>query len=597
MSQVMIVLVLLGTAVALMLADVLRADLVAICLAVSLALAGVLSPAEAFSGFSSAPVMTLLAVFILTTGLYRTGVTRRVGALLQRFAGESFNRLLMLSMLGGAFLAFFMNNIAAVAVLMPPLTDLARRSKRSPSKLLMPLAFAVNLGGMATLLGTSNILVSSTLSGLGEAGFGLLDFAPVGLPVLATGVLYMVAFGHRLLPESGLPEKFRNGTLPTELHQTYALEERMRQVRIPAGSPLSGRTIAESGASRDFGLSVLAVVQRERTLRAPSPQLVFGPGDIAVLAGRTERVDAFVGAFGAESVDKLPLDSLCDSRVTLVEAVVPPRSQAEGKTLQDLRFRDRFRLSVVALWQGGRSRRTDVGQTQLHFGDGLLIYGPVTRLSLLQESGDFLVLTDAPVPIRAGRDWVSAGILVVTLAVVAAKLVPVHLGMMIGAVAMLISGCLSMDEAYRSVEWRAVFVVAGMLSGGTALVKSGAAGWIGHYVVQTMVGMPPVVFVGGMLVLATVLSHLMSGQVTAVVLTPIAVVAARQLGADPRAIAMAVAVGCSIVFLTPVSHTVNVLVMGPGGYRPGDFIRVGLPLTIVSIVTALIVLPVIFPLS
>jgi len=598
MSQVAIVLILLGTAVSLMLADVLRADLVAICLAVVLALVGVLSPAEAFSGLSSAPVVTLLAVFILTTGLYRTGVTRRVGTMLQRLAGESFNRLLVLSMLGGAFLAFFMNNIAAAAVLMPALTDVARRTKRSPSKLLMPLAFAVNLGGMATLLGTSNILVSSALAKLGEPGFGLLDFVPVGLPVLAVGVLYTVAFGHRLLPESGLPEKFRNDVLPTELRQTYALEERMRQVRVPVGSPLSGRTIAESGASRDFGLSVLAVVQRGRTLRAPNPQLIFEPGDVVVLAGRAERVDEFVNAFGAEPVERVPLDdALCDSRVTLVEAVVPPRSQTEGKTLQDMRFRDRFGLSVVALWQGGRPRRTDVGQTPLHFGDGLLIYGPVTRLPILQESEDFLVLTDAPVPILTGRGWLSVGILAATLVIVAVNLVPVHLGMMLGAVAMLISGCLSMDEAYRSVEWRAVFVVAGMLSGGSALVASGAAEWIAQRVVLAVTGMPPIVLVGGMLVLATVLSQVMSGQVTAVVLTPVAIVAAQQLGANPRAIAMAVAVGCSTVFLTPTSHPANVLVMGPGGYRPRDFVRVGLPLTIFAIVIALLVLPVIFPLS
>jgi len=598
MSQVAIVLILLGTAVSLMLADVLRADLVAICLAVVLALVGVLSPAEAFCGLSSAPVVTLLAVFILTTGLYRTGVTRRVGTMLQRLAGESFNRLLVLSMLGGAFLAFFMNNIAAAAVLMPALTDVARRTKRSPSKLLMPLAFAVNLGGMATLLGTSNILVSSALAKLGEPGFGLLDFVPVGLPVLAVGVLYTVAFGHRLLPESGLPEKFRNDVLPTELRQTYALEERMRQVRVPTGSPLSGRTIAESGASRDFGLSVLAVVQRGRTLRAPNPQLIFEPGDVVVLAGRAERVDEFVNAFGAEPVERVPLDNaLCDSRVTLVEAVVPPRSQTEGKTLQDMRFRDRFGLSVVALWQGGRPRRTDVGQTPLHFGDGLLIYGPVTRLPILQESEDFLVLTDAPVPILTGRGWLSVGILAATLVIVAVNLVPVHLGMMLGAVAMLISGCLSMDEAYRSVEWRAVFVVAGMLSGGSALVASGAAEWIAQRVVLAVTGMPPIVLVGGMLVLATVLSQVMSGQVTAVVLTPVAIVAAQQLGANPRAIAMAVAVGCSTVFLTPTSHPANVLVMGPGGYRPRDFVRVGLPLTIFAIVIALLVLPVIFPLS
>jgi di/tricarboxylate transporter len=252
-------------------------------------------------------------------------------------------------------------------------------------------------------------------------------------------------------------------------------------------------------------------------------------------------------------------------------------------------------LSVVALWRGGRPYRTDVGDMRLQFGDALLVHGASERFSVLGADPDFLVLAEPDEPPRARKGWLAAGIMALAL-IAAAFNVPIAIAMLLGALAMVITGCLTMDEAYRGVEWRAIFLIAGMLPASIALTRSGAAEWLGQSFVTGLAGWGPLALAGGMLLLATLLTQVMSGQVAAVVLAPIAITAAQHVGADPRAIAMAAVLGCSMSFLTPTGHPVNVFVAGPGGYRFRDFLRVGLPLTLLLFVTVLAVLPLFWPL-
>ena len=597
--QILTVLVLTGIAVVLMATDLLRAELVAWFLVIILSLIGVITSQEAFTGFSNSAVITILAVFILTNGLRRTGVIRRVGQLLQRLAGDHTTRFLLLTMMGGAALSLFMNNIAAAAVLLPAIMDVARRRRISPSKLLMPLAFATNLGGHATLLATSNILVSSTLQHMGLVPYGLLDFAPVGLPMIAVGILYMLLVGRRMLPVSDPLEQLgRTQQLQKELTEAYALEERLSEVLIPAESPLAGQSLADSQIGARLGLSILAVCRNDQLVcMAPGPEQVLEVGDTLLVAGRPERVQR-LNELGAKVLDvAMPENDQHIDQIVLSEVVLAPRSDAAGHTLKDLRFREKYNLGVVAIWRGGRPYRTDVGDMPLQFGDALLVQGSHERLAVLRSDPDFLVLAGSEVPPRIEKGRLAGAIMVLTLITAATGLLPIAVAMMLGALAMIATGCLTMDEAYRAVEWRAIFLIAGMLPVGIALMRSGVAEWLGQLLVTGLSAWGPLALAGGMLVLTMLLSQVMSGQVTAVVLTPIAVAAAQQVGADPRAFAMAVAMGCGMVFMTPTAHPVNVFVMGPGGYKFRDFLRVGLPLTLLLCLTVLLVLPIFWPLG
>jgi len=598
-TEILTVLAILTVAIALMVTEWLRADLVALLLALALALAGIITPQEAFSGFSRSAVITILAIFILTHGLYRTGVTRRMGTALHRLAGNRPTLLLFLTMAIGAALSLFMNNVAAAALLMPAVMDVARRSRTSPSRLLMPLAFGVILGGAATLLTTSNILVSAVLRDQELAPFNLLDFAPVGLPMVAVGILYLLLVGRRLLPAINTVEQFENTSCTSSaLAETYSLDERLSEVSIPYDSPLAGKTLADSQIGGKLGLSILAIRRNGQPLcLAPEPGRALRAGDILLVAGRPERVQQ-LAELGGQVLETLTwAQGLSTEQVVLLEVMLAPRSAAAGRTLKELRFREKYGLSVVALWRGGRPYRTDVGDMRLQFGDALLVHGARERIAVLHTDPDFLVLAEPEAPPRARKGWLAAGIVALALLAAALSLLPIAEATMLGALAMVITGCLTMDEAYRAIEWRAIFLIAGMLPASIALTKSGATEWLGQLAVTTLAGWGPLALAGGMFLLATLLTQALSGQVTAVVVAPVAIAAAQQVGADPRAIAMATALGCSMAFLTPTSHPVNVFVMGPGGYRFRDFLRVGIPLTLLEFVTVLVTLPLFWPLQ
>jgi di/tricarboxylate transporter len=477
--------------------------------------------------------------------------------------------------------------------------DVARRTRTSPSRLLMPLAFGVILGGAATLLTTSNILVSAVLRDQGLAPFNLLDFAPVGLPIVAVGVFYLLLVGRRLLPAINTVEQFEN-TPPTSggLAETYSLDERLSEVSIPYGSPLAGKTLGTSQIGERLGLSILAIHRSGQPMRlAPEPDQALRVGDTLLVAGRPERVQQLAELGGKVLKTLTWARGLSTEQVVLLEVILAPRSAAAGRTLKELRFREKYGLSVVALWRGGRPYRTDVGDMRLQFGDALLVHGSRERIAVLQSDPDFLVLAEPEGPPRARKGWLAAGIVALALLAAALNLLPIAEATMLGALGMVITGCLTMDEAYRAVEWRAIFLIAGMLPASIALAKSGATEWLGQLAVTTLAGWGPLALAGGMFLLATLLTQALSGQVTAVVVAPVAIAAAQQIGADPRAIAMATALGCSMAFLTPTSHPVNVFVMGPGGYRFRDFLRVGIPLALLEFVTVLFMLPLFWPLQ
>jgi di/tricarboxylate transporter len=597
--HLLITLIIAGVAMLLLLTERLRADLVALLVVVALGTSGVLTSQETFSGFSRSAVITLLAIFILAAGLERTGVTRQVGDLLVRVAGTSEQRLVVAVMVTAAFLSLFMNNIAAAAVLLPAVSGAAQRSGVNPSRLLMPLAFGTILGGMATLLTTTNIVVSSLLRDQGLAGYGLLDFAPLGLPLVAAGIAYMALWGRRQLPARSPVQLYEDlQRQEANLAEVYHLGETLSRAGVPAGSSLVGQTLAGSRLRETYGVSVVAIERDAGILRAPSADQELQAEDVLLLTGEPEST-----GFTAD-LDALPprdwRERDLESRsVVLIEAVLSPRSDLIGRTLGETRFRDRYGMGVLAIWRAGRSLRTGLTDLPLQLGDGLLLQGERGRLPVLRAESDLIVLDRGvdDIPPSRRRSRRALAVMIATLALAASNRFGVGEVMLGGALVMILTGALSMDDAYQAIEWRSVFLVAGMLPLGTAMTKTGAADLITHGVLAVLGGAGPVAILAGLVALAILLTQAMNGAAVAAVMAPIAILTAQRIHADPRSMAMGVALATSIAFLTPLGHPVNILVMGPGGYRFRDYFRVGLPLTLLLFALIVGLLPLIWPLG
>lgn len=599
-------LVILVAAIILLLTDRLRADLVALLVVVSLGLVGVLTPREAFSGFASSAVVTIVSIFVLAEALRVTGMSDRAGALLLRMAGVGERRLVVVIMLAGALLSLFMNNIAAAAVLLPAISGISRRSKVGAGRLLMPLAFATILGGMATLFTTTNIVVSGILRGQDLPGFGVFDFAAVGIPVVAVGVAYMALWGIRLLPaQSSMAadpwtEEPSNGN--GRLADIYRLHERLIQARLPAGSCLVGQSLAQSGLRENYRVNVIAIRRGEQLLSAPTADTVLAADDILFLLGRPDevRVRDVVGCLEMLPLRPEHLDDLLGTDLVLVEAVLAPRSALLGQTLRSAHFREKYGMMVLGLWRAGRPIRTGLSDLPLAVGDALLLQGPASQIGILRTEPDLIVLDRQIVRPVVGavrrQGWLAVAILAGSLLLAAFNTPLVGEIMLGGALLTVLTGILTMDQVYGAVEWRTVFLVAGMLPLGLALIKSGAAALLAGWLVAALIPLGPLALVAGLFLFTTLLTQTMAGAAVAGVIAPIAIQAAVQAHLDPRALAMAVALATSMAFITPLGHPVNILVMGPGGYRFRDYLRVGLPLTLLLFGVIMICLPVFWPL-
>ncbi len=598
-SDLIITLLVLAGAMVALLTERLSADLVALLVVVILGVSGVLTPEETFSGLSRSAVITILAIFILAEGLTRAGVTERVGALITRLAGRSERRLIVVVMLAGSLLSLVMNNIAAAAVLLPAVSAAGRRAGVSPARLLMPLAFSTLLGGMSTLLTTTNIVSSSLLQDHGLLGFGLLDFAPVGLVLVACGIAYVALLGRRFLPVESPKERLRVSEAG-DLIEIYRLGGRLFRARVPPGSVLIGRPVAESTLRELYRLSLVAVERGGRVIQSPSPNLELEEGDVLHVKGdlddfRRRDVEPYLEILPERSWQEADLES---GDTMVVEAVLAPRSSLVGRTLREARFRLHYGMTALAIWRGDQPIVAGVGREPLFFGDALLLQGPRERLPVLQDEEDFILLPreEELAPRKPGKHWQAVAVLAATLGV--AMVTPLSIGevMLGGALAMVLLGLLTMEEAYKAIEWRTVFLVAGMLPLGIALSKSGAAALLAKGLVAVAGGSGPLVLLAAFFVVTTLLVQVMNGPAVAAVMVPIAITAAEEVGADPRSLVMGVALATSMALLTPLGHPVNLLVMGSGGYRFKDYWRLGWPLALLLFAVVMLLLPWVWPL-
>ncbi|GAA5441246.1 SLC13 family permease [Deinococcus caeni] len=580
MDPILILLILFVTALVLFATEWLPVDVTALGLLSALLLLGLLTPKEAFAGFGSDTVLTLASLFILTRVLLRAGVIEWVGVSVARRSRNATATLR--SLLGTvAGVSAFTSNTATTAVFLPVVAGMARRAGIPASRALMPLAFASILGGTITVIGTStNLVVSGALPAAGQEPLGFFELAWVGVPVAALGLAYLFFVAPRLLPA-------RDAQLEESLRAYLA------DLTVAAGSPLAGQTLRETGLGRDHGLTVVAVRRGEQpTQYAPGPDFRVQEGDTLTVEGPTERILAGKSTLGvvSKSEQKLPQDEA--GAVRLVEAVVMPGSPLLGRTLREARFRERYGASVLALHRRARNVER-LGRLRIQVGDVLMVQGGAERIDSL---GEHLVVMGDLTERQRDLRRAPLALLLFGGAVLLGGLgvVPLAVAVVVAVALSLIFRLITPEEAYGSVEWPVIILVACMLAFGTAFEDSGAARALTGALSGVLEPLGPYGLLGALFLVTVLLTQPMSNQAAALVMLPLAIGTAKALGYDPRPFIIGITVAASNSFITPLEPSC-MLVYGPGRYSFMDFVRVGAGLTAVTFVAALLIIPRVWP--
>ncbi len=569
----------------------LRVDVVALLVLISVGVLGLIPEDELFFGFSNSAVITVWAVYMVSGGLFKTGVADAIGSGILKIAGNKEPRLVASIMLTVGVLSAFMNNVGATAMLLPAVVGISRQTKIAVSKMLIPLAFASLLGGAMTLIGTpANILATDILAERGLPTFEFFEFTPMGIVVLTTGVLYMVLLGRRLLP-------VREGALGKE--DAYNIRDYVTEVRVSPVSSLIGKTLLESRLGQDYDLTVLALQRENGNQPRLRRDTVIRMGDLLVVESSASDLMTARQSLGltTEAERKFDIESLERGNVQVIEATLAPRSHIVGRSLRDVRFRDRYGFTALAISRQGEVITERLRDVPLQFGDALLLQGPQRRVRQLQEGENFLVLEPIETEqFRRNKAPIAIAALILAIGLVIFGGMQISLAMVIAAVIMILSGALRIEEAYESVDWRTVFLVAGMLPLGLAMELTGTAEFLADIMLGVFGPYGALATLAGIYLLAALITQPMSNAAAIVLIVPIALDTALGLGANYKTFTMAVVIGAATSFLSPVGHKANVLVFGPGGYKFTDYARVGAILTVVLLIVSMIFLPIFWPL-
>jgi len=542
---------------------------------------------EGLSGLSNPAVVTVAAMFVLSAGLEKTGALAVLGQMFIQL-GKNQMVLLVVVMLAVGVASAFINNTATVAVFLPPVLLVCARYNVPPSRMLIPLSFASQFGGVCTLIGTStNLLVSDISDKAGHGAFHMFEFGSLGIILLGVGVLYLLVASRWLIPERR----------SMQLAETYQLREYLTEVRVIRDSPLIGKTVAESKLGERHDVTVLEILRGDRHIWTPEDALLAA-GDILLVRGKVKNLMELRSATGLEIEPEFQLkdDTLEIQDLTLVEALVSPRSRLAGRTLAGADFRWRYDAIVLALQRHGQLLREKLAGVRLRFGDALLLLLRKQDMKQLQTNDDLIVLSEVDTPIRRRRRALLAlGIIGTVVALAALHVVPILVSAILGAVVMVMTRCLTIDQAYRAIDWRVIFLLAGVLPLGRALDRSGGAQFLTDHAMNWMEQFGPVAALAMLYLLTAGLTEMMSNNAAAVLLAPIAISTATRFGVDPKPFLMAVTFAASTSFATPVGYQTNTMVYGAGGYRFADFMRIGIPLNIIFWVLAVWLIPYFWP--
>jgi len=598
-----LVLLLLAAAIAMFVVNRPRMDAVALLVMVAMPLTGIITVNEALAGFADPTIILIAALFVIGEGLVMTGVARRLGDWLDAKAGKSENRLLILLMTAVGGLGSLMSSTAVVAIFIPVVLRISQNRGTAPNRLMMPLSFAALISGMLTLVATApNLVVNAELIRQGEQGFGFFSFTPFGLPLLALGIVYML-FARRLLASrTGPPAVADRPGLQRWIEQ-YGLADREKRGHIGIGSPLVGTRLDELPL-RSAGVNVLAI-ERGADLVRPTAQTELQAGDILLAdvqpsaAGTNEMWESL-------KLEPRPLSEIGNyfadrsQEIGAAEVILPAESALIGQSVREARIRSEYDLTVIGLRHGSNVAVDDLLNERLKLGDTLLLIGFWSDIRDLQFDTEDVVVLNMPAELEevlpaAQRAPHALAVLALVVALMISGLVPNVQAALIGCLLMGLLGCIDFNSAYRSINWKSLILIVGMLPFSLALQRTGGVDLAADAVLGVVGGAAPRLVLATLFVITAGLGLFISNTATAVLMAPVALAIAKDLGASPYPFAMTVALAASTAFMTPISSPVNTLVVGPGQYSFGDFLKVGTPFAIIVAIVSVLLIPVFLP--
>jgi di/tricarboxylate transporter len=588
--EIGILLFILGIAVILFSFEWVAVDIVALGVLLSLILTRLLPAEMAFAGFGNDTVAMILGLFILTASLARTGVIEIVGRnLLGRISNDP-KRLNWIVMGATALMSSFMSNTAAAAFFAPIVMGISRRLHISASRLLMPVAFAAILASSITLISTStNIVVSGLMRQYDLEPMGMFELTPVGLPVLLAGLAYMAVVGRRIIPDRSQPD---------DLTLEFDLRPYLTEIVILPGSPMSGKSLDETGLGREFDFTVLRITRDSNTVLTPLTDVRLQQGDVLLVEGQRDQILKIKDRVGIGVSEEVHLSNpdLETEQMHLAEVVLLPRSPLIGRRLIGIDLRERHAIQVLAINRHETTLHSKISQIPLQMGDVLLVQGSRFNIASLEKNNTFRVLgmvEDQRLNYR--RAWLATGIFVGALLLAIFNLVSVPVAVLLGSLAAFLTRCITPEEAYRDIEWKAIILIGSMLAFGSAMEYTGTAKFLAMQIVEWIGHSNPVWLLTGFFALTVMLTQPMSNQAAAAVVLPVALQTAIQLGLNPRTFAMMIALAASTSFITPLEPAC-LIVYGLGRYRFTDFTRVGSLLTVVIYIIAIFLVPRVWPL-
>jgi len=607
--EIAIVLVVLTGAVILFATERFPVDVVAIIAMSVLVITGIITPEQGVSGFSNSATVTVAAMFILSTAMFKSGAVVTLGHYMARLFQFNFWIGIAATMLVVGVISAFINNTPVVAIFIPILVGAAAKSNLSVGKMLMPLSFASMFGGVCTLIGTStNILVSGIAADNGFEPFSMFEMSQMGLIFFGVGLLYMLTIGIRLIPDRRIDNL---------LEEKFGMGEYLTEIILQAEAPSVGHAIKDSALVKKLEIEILEVNKKGQHYIMPSPDMVLEAGDILKVKCNVEKIKALKEREGillksdlkAKALKGVPTGSAANEKkendaadkLLMVEAVIATNSIFEGKTVKEIGFRERFGATVLAIRHRGELMRDKVGSTVLRSGDTLLIEIeknklPVLRQLELKGKNSFLIISEVGLP-EYRKDKMLTVVLTFAAIITVASLniLPIMVAAIVGSMFLVVTRCISMQEAYTAIDWQVIFLLAGAISLGVALDTSGAALLISNSMIDMVGSLGPTAIVSILYLITTLLTSTMSNNASAVLLAPIGISVAASLGVDARPFLMAIAFAASSSFMTPVGYQTNTMIYGVGGFRFSDFLRVGTPLNLIFWLMATFLIPVFFP--
>ncbi|MFD2247221.1 SLC13 family permease [Pontibacter ruber] len=584
--EIAIVLTLLVIAVVLFATEKLSVELVTLIMLIILAGLRIISPEEAFAGFSSDFIIIIASIFILSAALEETGILDFVVVTLVRLARKSTNLMLLMVMLVTGIVSAFMNNTTVTAMFVTPLVSLSKRINTSASKLLMPLAYAAILGGTCTLIGTStNVAVSGYIAKAGLEPVGLFEISGIGFAIFVVGIVYMMTIGQRMLPSNE----------EQQLADEYKLQKYLTEIVVMPDSPLVGQLIFASDLTT-LNFRMLNIIRGKDNF-LPDFRTRIAANDVLLVEGDLDNLMKVKETKGIEIMaDVIVEKDLVTENIRLAELLITRQSNLINRSIKEVNFLQRYGLVVLAVSRHGETLRTKIGSIRLQLGDLLLVQGSPERLDQLRGSSNLAVL-DAfePLLFKKRKGIMAVSCFVVAILAGTLNILPLSIAFLMAAIASILLRCISTEKAYNAIDWRLLVLIGGMTAFGTAMENSGAADFLAQGIVDLLGSFGKMAVLAGFVVLTVLLTQPMSNAAAALVIVPVALRTAAELNADPRAFAIAIMLAASVSLVTPFEPAC-ILVYSPGKYRFSDFIKIGTPLTFLLVVVILLLVPVFWPL-